>query len=75
MLGMWKTYFENICRIECQQEKSVLCLWRGRGRFFIFVQIKSKWHFLFYALLLPSACHFSDFPLSADLEFQIQILQ
>lgn len=30
---------------------------------------------LFYTLLFSSDCHFSDFPLSADLEFEIQILQ
>lgn len=41
-----KQIFENICKIECQQEKSVLCHWRGRCRFFIGGQIKSKWHCL-----------------------------
>lgn len=46
VLGIWKTDFENICKIECQQEKSVLCHWRGRCRFFIGGQIKSKWHCL-----------------------------
>jgi len=30
---------------------------------------------LFYTLLFSSDCHFSDFPLSADLKFELQILQ
>lgn len=48
-----KYIFENICKIECQQEKSVLCHCRGRCRFFVFVQIKSKRQRLIWYITLP----------------------
>lgn len=69
-----KYIFENICKIECQQEKSVLCHSRGRCRFFHLCPDQNQNDSIsFYTLFFPSDCHFSDFSLSADLEFEIQI--
>ena len=71
VLGIWKTYFENTCKRECQQEKSVLCHWRGRCRFFIFVQIKSKWHCL--VLYIAVLQWLSLFWFSSVSRFEVRI--
>lgn len=75
VLGIWKTYFESICRIECQQENLFCIIGEADAGFSSLSRSNQNDIVLFYTLLLSSDCHFSDFPLLADLEFQIQILQ